>query len=203
MCVAADADSQPLSVPICRARTTCCRFGVFFFRVQVAVLPPSMLSPERRKSGSRRPLGDPAPFILEERRRLSTPGLRASIAGGKQDPWAAGRGTSGTGAAVIPAALREDEPKGENAPHLGLKLLPGAGAGEPSLRTPPAPHSQTCRAEGGDSKNKYRISPKKAPPPPLLLHINLVHFRKTRGKGSGLRIAIFRRNAGKAAPSYR
>lgn len=61
-----------------------------FFRVQVAVLPPSMLNSERCKSGSLRPLRDPAPFISRERRRLSTPGRRASIAGGKVEPWAAG-----------------------------------------------------------------------------------------------------------------
>lgn len=117
-------------------------FVGFFFRVQVAVLPPSMLNSERSKSGSQRPLGNAGPFILQGRRRLSNSGAAGEHRKREAEPWAAGWGTSGTGAAVIPAPLREGKPEGENAPHLGLKLLPGAGQGSRSsvpLHSPPFP----------------------------------------------------------------
>lgn len=78
-------------------------FG-FFFLLQVAVLPPSMLHTEKRKSGSRPPLGAPALFILQGKASFSPAGRRTSISGGQAEPWAVGSGHLGD--PVLPGSQR-------------------------------------------------------------------------------------------------
>lgn len=114
--------------------TTCCRFGCFSAFRWLFHLPPRST-----------PTGITA--APAARAEILLPSFYRGDAAVPRRGWERGppaERTGMTGTAVIPVALREDEPKGEIVPHLGPQLRPGAGAGaaEPALHTPLVPRYQ-------------------------------------------------------------